>query len=96
MEEKIEKSIRSIPTIKFYQTRYGKSLQGNDEKGSRVFREFESAEKVKRLKNELMWVKDSRVNDRVLREVLGAKRAHQRGSYEKWAELMLVWLARKL
>jgi hypothetical protein len=96
MEEKLERSIRHVPMIKFYQTRYGKSLQGNDQKAARVFKEFESEEKVRRLRNELMWVKESRVNERVLSEVLGRKKVSQRGSFEKWAELMLIWLSKSL
>ena len=41
-------------------------MSGNDQKAVVVFREYESQEKVRRLQQELQWVKNEQVSEQVL------------------------------
>lgn len=93
MEPGSEKYLRHMPTLHYWHKTYGVSLGGQDQKAARVFRDYESQEKVRRLQTELMSIKDGRVADEILDVVLGKKRKSKYGGYEKWAALMLLWLA---
>lgn len=88
-------SISLLPTIQEYDRKYGISLEGNDQKAVRAFREFESREKLVRLRNELIWVKSEIVTEKACNWVIGKKRKAKHGSYKHWAELMLLWMLSK-
>lgn len=89
------KSIKAISTVAFYQKRYACSCENNDEKATRLFREYESREKLVRLRNEISWIKEGWVADSVCDETVGMTRKAKYGDYENWAKLMLQLLARK-
>lgn len=85
--------VRFIPVIKDYESKYAKSMEGNDLKALRTFRDYESSEKVRRLQQELQWIKGDMVAEDVLDEVIGKKRKSKWQSYSQWASMMLQWLA---
>jgi hypothetical protein len=87
-------SLKAVPTLDYYEKTYGRSLQ-NDQKAVRVFRDYESSERIKRLQNELVYIKDNRVPSKTLHNILGRKREEKFGGYSKWAALMLMWASQK-
>lgn len=88
-----DKYIRVIPTLHYWQKTYAQSLGGQDQKSVRVFRDYESQEKTRRLQQELMNIKDGKVTDQALDLIVGKKRKMKYGGYDKWAALMLLWCA---
>ena len=88
-----EQTVSGIPTIKYYQVSYANSMANNDQKAVRTFKDFESREKLGRLRQELVWVRDGMVRSAPLNEIIGAKRRSRYGGYERWASLMLQWIA---
>ena len=88
-----EGTITTVPTLHYYQKRYGISCSNNDQKAVRMFKEYESMEKVRRLQAELMWVSTGQVYTPVLDNVLGKTRKVKYSGYDKWGKMMLVWLA---
>lgn len=71
------------------------ACEENDQKAVVAFKEFESREKLGRLRNELMWVKNDYVSDKVCGEIIGHRRRGKYQSYSKWASIMLQLLAKK-
>lgn len=96
-DDEIYKSadIRFIPTWAYYERTYGKSLEGNDQKAVRVFREYESPEKLRRFEQELLWIKNGLVAEEICDAQIGRKRKAKWGTYENWGAKMLLWLATK-
>lgn len=88
-------ALRFIPAIQDFQKRYATSFEGNDQKAARLFREYESKEKLNRIRSELMAVKEGSVAEHICVQVIGKKRAVRFGSYRRWAELMLLWFVSK-
>ena len=97
MSEKNQKDekVKFIPTVDYYMKTYALSLGDNDQKAIVVFREYEPQEKVRRLQQELQWIKDGQVAENVLDNSVKKKRAVKYESYIAWARLMLLWLARR-
>jgi hypothetical protein len=93
-EEEQADSLKALPTLDYFEKRYGRSMQ-NDQKAVKVFRDYESMEKLRRLQNELVYVKEQRVGERTCQFIIGRKRAAKHGSYSHWAQLMLLWIAQK-
>ena len=91
-DEKEGRAVAAVPTILYYQRTYAGSLANNDQKAVGVFKQYESHEKLRRLQNELVAVKNSKVRESSLERVLGVKRRMQHRSFEHWAELMLLWI----
>lgn len=91
--EQAQGTITAVPTLLYYQKRYGLSCSNNDQKAVRMFKEYESMEKVRRLQAELMWVSSEQVYTPVLDNILGKTRRVKHDGYHKWGKLMLVWLA---
>ncbi|MCC6953351.1 MAG: hypothetical protein IT290_04470 [Deltaproteobacteria bacterium] len=87
--------VKLVPTIDYFQKNYGRSLEGNDQKAVRVFRDYEPNERLRRLQNELQQVKDKKVSENVLHAVVGKKRMHKYQGYDRWASLMLMWIVSK-
>ena len=88
-----EGTITAVPTLRYYQKRYGLSCSNNDRKAVRMFKEYESMEKVRRLQAELMWVSTGQIYSPVLDSILGKTRKVKYDGYDKWGKIMLVWLA---
>ncbi len=91
--EPTEKSIGFLPTLEYWQKMYGATMDGADQKAAGVFKNYESQEKLRRLQNELSWVKDGKVSSTACDRVVGRKRKAKYGSYQRWAELMLLWIS---
>lgn len=92
-EEQANKGLASLPTLEYFQRTYSKSMEGADQKAVGVFKDYETAEKTRRLQNELMWIKDGKVSESTCNRIIGKKRKSKYQSYNRWAELMLIWLA---
>jgi len=91
-----EKKINQLPMVKAWETTYGKSCDGNDEKAARLFKEFESAEKLTRLRNELFQLRDGKVADQTALAVVGMRRIGRHTSAANWANLMIIWLNKRV
>jgi hypothetical protein len=85
----------AIPTIDYYEKMYGKSLEGNDQKGIGIFKTYEPKEKHRRLQHELQMIRDGRVSEQVLDQVVKLKRKMRHQGYESWAQKMMIWFAEK-
>ncbi len=83
----------SLPTLVYYEKMYAKNFEGNDQKALFVFRRYESHEKLRRLQNELVCVKNAQAGMSMCDRIIGKKRKGKYQSYERWASLMLLWLA---
>ena len=83
------------PTIDFYEKKYSKGMDQNDQKAVSVFKNYESKEMFRRLQNELLLVKQGKVAESTLDLVVGKKTQTRYGSYQKWAEIMLLWAMSK-
>lgn len=90
-----EAVIKLIPTLDHWQKNYGRSCEGNDQKAIRIFREYEPQERMRRLQNELMSIRERKVSEPVLDAVIGKKRMQKHQGYDKWAAMMLMWIAAK-
>lgn len=93
-ESESNPTIKFIPSLEYYFRMYASGMEGNDEKACRVFKEFEPKEKVRRLQNELSWIKNSQVSLEVLERIVGKKRFLKYETYESWAAIMLLWLSK--
>jgi len=92
-EEEQSRGVGVLPTLEYFQKMYAKSMDGADQKAVKVFKDYESHEKTRRLQSELMWIKDGKVSDAACNRIIGKKRKSKYTSYQRWAELMLLWLA---
>lgn len=90
-----DERVRFVPSVKHYVDTYGKAFEGNDQKGAKLFREYETQEKLKRLRHELELVKNGQVEKAACENIIGKKRASKHRTYQEWARLMLLWLANK-
>lgn len=86
-----KRTITHVPTIAYFESNYGRST-ANDKKAVRFFREFESKERLRRLQQELTWLKNGMVTEKVCDSIVGKKRKGKHSTYERWAELMLRWI----
>ena len=82
--------LKAIPALDHFQRLYGKSCTGDDKKAVRLFKEFESAEKLKRLKGELISISQNKASDELCAKYLGKTRKSKFGSWAKWAIMMLA------
>lgn len=85
-------SITAIPVLNNYQKTYASTMSNNDQKAIKLFKEYESLEKIRRLQAELLWVSSEQVYWQTLDTVIGKKRKSKYKSYSEWAKLMLIWL----
>lgn len=85
----------AIPTIAYYEKTYGRALEGNDRKGVGIFKNYESNEKQRRLQQELQMIKDGKVYEKLLDQIVTKKRKMRHQGYDKWATKMLIWFAEK-
>lgn len=82
--------LKAIPALDHFQRLYGKSCAGDDKKAVRLFKEFESSEKVKRMKGELIAISQNKASDELCGKYLGKMRKAKFGSWAKWAMMMLA------
>lgn len=87
--------IKFIPNLQNFMKVYGQSFEGNDQKAFDTFRMFESDEKLRRVRGELMAIKNGKVDPRVMDNIIGKSRTVRFKSYERWAGVALQWLTKK-
>jgi hypothetical protein len=85
--------ILTIPTLAFYVKLYANSFSGNDKKAMAIFKQYESREKISRLRVEVYSISQGRVPDHVCAGVLGKVRKARFDGFPKWARMMLGLLA---
>lgn len=90
-----QEQVLAIPTVDYLIKSYAKSSNADDQKAARTFLDFESHEKLKRLRHELLYIKNSQVNPAVLDQVVGISRKSRYSSYENWAAIVLQLLLKK-
>ena len=81
--------ITGLPTIQYYMKTYGKSCGSNDRKGARLFQDYESGDKVNRLKRELAMVAQSKVTDDICARFIGNQKKATYETFARWAGFML-------
>lgn len=88
-----KKKVTSLPSIEFLIKTYANHSEGNDQKAVENFQRFETTEKMSRLKNELLWIRDGIVTDSTCDRVLGATRKVKFESYDNWARMIMIWIS---
>jgi hypothetical protein len=83
----------TLSTIRDYMRVYAHSLDDNDQKAIRIFRQYEPQQKLRRLQDELILVKGDRILENSCDQVIGKKRKGKYHSYSNWASLMLQWMS---
>ncbi len=81
--------IRGLPTIEYYLKTYARSCAGNDRKAAQLFKDYESGDKMIRLKRELMMVSQGKVGDDTLLRIVGPGRKNTFKSYLQWANFLV-------
>ena len=92
-EEFVE--LKALPTLQFYQKTYASSCGNNDIKAVRLFREYESRDKIQRLKLELYAVSKNRAAEAVCARIIGPVRRNKHKGYDNWAFMVLNTLNSK-
>ena len=87
-----ENEVRFLPAVQFYQRSYANSCANNDRKALKIYKEFESAEKKRKLNAELNALAQGRVPEQICAQICGPTRKGRYGSYERWAKMMLGML----
>ena len=82
-----------LNVMRDYMRYYAVSTEGNDQKAVQTFKRYEAQEKVRRLQNELTLIKSGSVPQQTCDAVVGKKREAKYHGYDKWASLMLQWIA---
>lgn len=90
--EKDKPQVVALPALNAYLRTYAKSCGNNDQKAVKIFKEYESAEKVRRLKGELMAIQAGKVSDEVCIRILGKNRQAKLGTFPKWATMVIAAL----
>ena len=85
-------TFKAIPCIKYYQKTYANSMANNDKKAVAIFKEYESVDKIKRLKTELTAVSQGKVSPKLLEALAGPARRGKYGTFEQWAKVVLALL----
>ncbi len=91
--EDSNKKVSSLPSLEHMIKAYANHNDGNDQKAIDTFNMFETTEKMSRLKNELLWIRDGIVTEQTLERVLGLPRKIKFESYENWAKIMMIWIS---
>lgn len=92
-EEFVE--LKALPTLQFYQKTYASSCGNNDVKAAKLFREYESRDKIQRLKLELYAVSKNRAAEAVCNRIIGPVRRNKHKGYDNWAFMVLNTLNSK-
>ena len=88
-ENNASTELKALPALLAYQKSYATSLGNNDAKAIKLFKEFESQEKIRRVKSELLAITQGRVADALCIQILGAGRRSRFGSFANWAKYAL-------
>lgn len=91
-QTKDSKPVILITTIDYFHKMYGRNCEGDDKKAVQLFANYESQEKLRRLQQELINVKNGKVTEKICDQVIGKKRARRHESYSHWAQVMLHWI----
>ncbi|MBL7661846.1 hypothetical protein JNK13_03735 [bacterium] len=81
-----------LPQMLHFLKTYAASSEVDLQRALSTYKMYESKEAVKRLQNELISIKASKVAPAVLDRVISKRRITRYGSYERFAELMILWL----
>jgi len=92
-EEQTE--LKALPGLQFYQKTYANSCGNNDAKAIKLFKEYESREKLQRLRQELIAVSKGRASELVCNKLIGLTRKNRCNGYDKWALMVLNMLNSK-
>lgn len=87
--------LKVLPSLQFYQKTYANSCGNNDAKALRLFKEYESRDKVQRLKQELFAISKGRASEQVCNKIIGLTRKGKYDGYDKWALSVLAILNSK-
>ena len=85
----------AIPTIEYFIKSYARGSSQDDQKAVRVFVEYESREKLTRLRNELSLVKKGQVSPGVCDRIIGPARKARFTTHEAWAGAVTMWSLKK-
>jgi hypothetical protein len=82
--------LKGIPNLDFYRRTYARSCGENDQKAVRICKEFESPDRVRKIKTELASISQGNCSPELLERIMGKSRAIRSGSWEKWAFMMIA------
>jgi len=82
--------VKGIPNLDFYRKTYARSCSENDDKAVRICKEFESQDRNRKIKSELISISQGNVSPLLLDRILGKNRPIKFVSWEKWALMMLA------
>lgn len=80
-----------LSKVKYWVDNYGKAGLP-DQRALEEFVICETREFIMPLQGQLLQISQGRVDEDLLRQILGGNRKAIYGSYEEWAKLMLLWL----
>ena len=83
----------NFPNLQYYITKYAKPCDGNDIKAIKLFRYYEGLERVRAVQREFFLIKSGGAAQFALTKLCGLKRKGSYGTYEKWAQTMLLHLS---
>ena len=81
--------LKLLPAIQQYQKTYANSCGNNDAKAIKLFKEYESRDKLQRLRTELIAVSQGRAAEPVCNKLIGLTRKSKYNGYDKWALMAL-------
>jgi hypothetical protein len=84
--------LKGLPALAAYQKSYANSLGNNDAKAIKLFKEFESEDKIRRIKSELLAISQGRAAEELCLRILGPVRRSKFGSYAAWAKFTLGYV----
>ena len=82
--------VKGIPNLDFYRKSYARSCGDNDDKAVRICKEYESQDRNRKIRSELIAVSQGNVSPILLERILGKNRPVKYHSWEKWALMMLA------
>ena len=91
-EEPSGTQLKGLPALAAYQKSYANSLGNNDAKAIKLFKEFESEDKIRRIKSELLAISQGRAAEELCLRILGPVRRSKFGSYAAWAKFTLGYV----
>lgn len=82
--------VKGIPNLDFYRKTYARSCGENDDKAVRICKEYESADRNRKIKAELVAISQDKVSPILLEKIMGKVRPAKHASWVKWALFMLA------
>lgn len=84
--------IRALPTYEIYKRLYSNTCGSNEKKAIALFKDYESGDRIRRLKSEMSAVQSGRVLDEDCIRMLGKNKQARFGSFQKYAQMLLAAL----